>query len=192
KSPPKSRSDLIDMGLAGPFAGFAVTLVVLVVGFFMSVPVTAEQYYAITQAFPGQQGGLAVPLLFTLMEVVFSGFIPAGGTLYLHPIGFAAWVGMLVTALNLFPVAQLDGGHALRAIVPPQWHKKIGWVAIILLLLAGYYLMAILIIVLSAGGGHPGPLNDTVPVSKARVALFVLAMIVLVICIPPLWQMGLF
>lgn len=192
KSPPKNREDLIDMGLAGPFAGFAVTLVVLVIGFLMSVPVTAEELVAINQAFPGQSGGLAVPLLFTLMEMIFTDFIPAGGTLYLHPIGFAAWVGMLVTSLNLFPVAQLDGGHALRAIVPPKLHKQIGWIAILLLLLAQYFLMAILIIALSAGGGHPGPLNDTVPVSKARVAWFILAMIVLVICIPPLWQMGLF
>jgi Zn-dependent protease len=192
KSPPKNREDLIDMGLAGPFAGFAVTLVVLVIGFLMSLPLTAAQLTAIDVAYPSQTGSLAVPLLFSLLEMGFPGMIPADGTLYLHPIGFAAWVGMLVTSLNLFPVAQLDGGHALRAIVPAKIHKQIGWVAIVILLLAGYILMAVLILALSAGGGHPGPLNDTVPVTKTRVVLFVLAMIVLVLCIPPLWQMGLF
>ena len=189
KSPPAYRRDLLDMGLSGPLAGFAVTLVVLVAGFLMSVPVTAEQLIAIDQAFPGQSGSLPVPYLFILMEYLFIDFIPAGGTIYLHPVAFAAWVGMLVTALNLFPIAQLDGGHALRAIVSPKRHKQIGWAGILAMLLIGYYMMAILILVLSSGGGHPGPLNDTVKVSNSRIALFLICMVILVLCIPPLWQM---
>jgi len=193
KSPPANRRDLLDMGLAGPLAGFAVTLVVLIVGFFLSVPVTAEELIAIDHAFPGQSGSLAVPYLFILMEYLFIDFIPAGGTIYLHPVAFAAWVGMLVTALNLFPIAQLDGGHALRAIVNPKMHKYIGWAGIVVMLLTGFYMMAILILALSSGGGHPGPLNDTIKVSKSRVVVFLLCMVILVLCIPPLWQMiGLF
>ena len=186
KSPPMNRRDLIDMGLAGPIAGFAVTLVVLVVGFFMSVPVTAEELIAIHQAYPLQTSDLPVPYLFVIMEYLTSDFIPAGGTIYLHPVAFAAWVGCLVTALNLFPIAQLDGGHALRAIISPQRHKQIGWIAILILLLLGYFTMAILIIALSSGGGHPGPLNDTVKVSNGRIALFVLSMVILVLAIVPL------
>jgi Zn-dependent protease len=193
KSPPENRRDLLDMGLAGPLAGFAVTLVVLIIGFLMSVPVTSEQLIAIENAYPGQSGSLAVPYLFVLMEYLFADFIPIGGTIYIHPVAFAAWVGMLVTALNLFPIAQLDGGHALRAIVNPQRHKQIGWLGILIMLVTGFYMMAILILVLSSGGGHPGPLNDTVKVSNGRIALFVISMIILVLCIPPLWQMiGLF
>jgi len=186
KSPPQNRRDLIDMGLAGPFAGFIVTLVVLVVGFFMSVPVSAEQLIAIEQAYPLQSSSLPVPFLFIMMEFLFQDFIPAGGTIYLHPVAFAAWVGLLVTALNLFPISQLDGGHALRSIVGPDRHKQIGWIGILALLLLGFFTMAILILALSAGGGHPGPLNDTVKVSRGRVALFILAMVVLVLSIPPL------
>ena len=193
KSPTQKRSDLLDLGLAGPLAGFAVTVVVLIIGFFMSVPVTAEQLIAINQAFPDQSGSLAVPLLFTFMEYLFIDFIPAGGTIYLHPVAFAAWVGMLVTSLNLFPVAQLDGGHALRALVNSDWHKRIGWAAIVIMFLTGFYMMAILVLAMSGGGGHPGPLNDTVKVTKGRAALFAIAMVILIICVPPLWQMmGLF
>ena len=59
----------------------------------------------------------------------------------------------------------------------------------IVMILMGYYMMAILILAISSGGEHPGPLNDTVEVSRGRVALFIFAMIVLVLCIPPLWQM---
>ncbi len=189
KSPPNNREELIDMGLAGPLAGFAVTLVVLFIGYLMSVPVTAQELIAINEAFPGMSGELATPYLFTLVGYLFTDFVPPGGTLYMHPVAFAAWVGMLVTALNLFPIAQLDGGHALRAIVGPRWHKQIGWVALLIMLLTGYYLMAILILALSAGGGHPGPLNDTVKISNGRIVVFILAMIILVVCIPPLWQM---
>ncbi len=192
KSPPNTRRDLLDMGLAGPLAGFVVTLIVLIAGFFMSVPVTAEQLIAIDEAFPGQSGSIAVPYLFTIMEYLFIDLIPTGGTIYLHPVAFAAWVGMLVTALNLFPIAQLDGGHALRAIVGSKRHKQIGWIALILMILTGYYMMAILILAISSGGEHPGPLNDTLEVSRGRVVLFAISMIILVLCIPPLWQMLLF
>lgn len=106
--------------------------------------------------------------------------------MYLHPIAFAGWVGCLVTSLNLFPVSQLDGGHALRALVSSEKHRIIGFAAIIVMFLLGYFLMAILVLVLSQGGVHPGPLNDTVPISASRKAAFVLAMIILVLAIPPL------
>lgn len=188
KSPTENRSDLLDLGLAGPLAGFMVTMVVLIFGFFMSIPVTAEQLAAIEQAFPKQSGSLPVPYLFILMEYLFIDFIPAGGTIYLHPVAFAAWVGMLVTALNLFPVAQLDGGHALRALVDSTWHKRIGWAAIIVMVLIGYIMMALLILLMSGGSGHPGPLNDTVKVTRGRIALFAISMVILIICIPPLGQ----
>ncbi|NOR38963.1 MAG: hypothetical protein GQ580_05180 [Candidatus Thorarchaeota archaeon] len=189
KSPPMNRKDLFDLGLSGPYAGFAVTLVVLVIGFLLSVPVTAEQVVALDEAFPGMSGELAVPLLFSFFEILYSDFIPAGGTIYMHPLAFAAWVGMLVTALNLFPVSQLDGGHALRSIVGEKYHKYIGWGAMAVMFLMGYFMMAILILLMSRGGSHPGPLNDIVPVSKTRIAVFILAMLILVICIPPLYAM---
>jgi hypothetical protein len=186
KSPPKHRRDLFDLGIAGPIAGFAVTLVVLFVGYALSVPVTAEQLAAIDAAFPNMTGELGVPLIFTVLDYIFVGFIPEGGTLYLHPIGFAAWVGCLVTSLNLFPTSQLDGGHALRAVVASDKHKYIGWAAIALMAMAGFFLMAVLVILLSQGREHPGPLNDTIPISRGRVVLFIIAMAILVLAIPPL------
>jgi Zn-dependent protease len=189
KSPPYNRRDLFDMGVAGPLAGFVVTLLVLIWGFFLSVPVTAEQIIAIDAAYPGMSGSIGVPLLFQLMEILFADLIPAGGTLYMHPVAFASWIGMLITSLNLFPISQLDGGHALRAIVGGKNHKYIGWAGIVVMLLAGYYLMAILILFISQGGEHPGPLNDTIEIPLWRKVLFVASMIVLVLCIPPLWEM---
>ncbi|MFW9850926.1 MAG: site-2 protease family protein [Candidatus Thorarchaeota archaeon] len=186
KSPPRDRSSLIDLGLAGPYSGFIITLIALVLGFALSVPVTAEQLAAIDATFPGQSGSLPVPLIFMLVEYFFADLIPAGGTIYIHPVGFAAWVGCLVTALNLFPSGQLDGGHALRAILNEKAHKYIGYGAIAVMFLVGFFTMAILVLAMSFRGGHPGALDDTVPVSKSRIILFILAMIILVISIPPL------
>ncbi|MFW9864442.1 MAG: site-2 protease family protein, partial [Candidatus Thorarchaeota archaeon] len=188
KSPPHNRRDLFDMGVAGPLAGFVVTLLVLIWGFFLSVPVTAEQIAAIDAAYPGMSGSLGVPYLFVIMEFIFADFIPAGGTLYMHPVAFAAWIGLLVTSLNLFPASQLDGGHALRAIFDSRMHKYIGWAAIAAMFLARFYLMAILVLFISQGGEHPGPLNDTIEISTSRKILFVISMIILLISIPPLWE----
>lgn len=186
KSPPKNRRDLFDLGIAGPLAGFAITLIVVVLGFLLSIPLTSEQLAVLDEAYPDMTGSIPVPLIFVVMETIFEGEIPAGGTLYLHPIAFAGWVGCLVTALNLFPVSQLDGGHALRSLVDSRAHRYIGWGAIVVMALLGFYTMAILVLVLSQGGGHPGPLNDTVPISAARKALFIIAMVVLALAIPPL------
>jgi Zn-dependent protease len=186
KSPPRNSRDLFDLGMTGPLAGFAVTLVVLIVGFWLSVPLTPAQESALETQFPNMTGSIPTPLIFSLLEFVFQGRIPAGGTLYLHPIAFAGWVGCLVTSLNLFPVSQLDGGHALRALVGSGKHRIIGFAGIVVMFLLGFYLMAILVFVISQGGVHPGPLNDTVSISASRKAVFVLAMIILVLAIPPL------
>ncbi|MFX0108338.1 MAG: site-2 protease family protein, partial [Candidatus Hodarchaeota archaeon] len=193
KSPPMNRKDLFDMGVAGPIAGFVVTVLVLFAGFLLSKPVTAAELAAIEAAYPGMTGELGVPYLFVIVQLIFADFIPPGGTLYMHPVAFASWIGMLVTALNLFPISQLDGGHALRSIVDSQKHKYIGWAGIGIMLLTGYFMMAILILVISQGGEHPGPLNDTIEISAGRKVLFVISMIILVLCIPPLWNtLGLF
>jgi Zn-dependent protease len=186
KSPPQNRRDLFDLGVSGPLAGFAVTLVVLIIGFWLSVPLTSAQVAALDIEFPDMTGSIPTPFIFTIMEFIFQARIPEGGTLYLHPVAFAGWVGCLVTALNLFPVSQLDGGHALRSLVGENRHRAIGYAATIVMFLLGYYLMAILVLLLSQGGVHPGPLNDTVPISGSRKAAFVLAMIILVLAIPPL------
>jgi membrane-associated protease RseP (regulator of RpoE activity) len=89
----------------------------------------------------------------------------------------------------LYPISQLDGGHALRAIVDSEKHKYIGWIGIAIMFLTGYYMMAILILALSSQGGHSGAMNETIPMSKAREILVIIAMIVLVLCILPLWSM---
>jgi hypothetical protein len=113
--------------------------------------------------------------------------VPINGNYLLHPTAFAAWVGLLVTALNLLPVGQLDGGHIARALLGAKT-KYLSWaVAAILiglsLLYTGWFLFAMLVILL--GVRHPPPLNDISPLGKKRMLVGILAFAVLIVAFVP-------
>lgn len=103
REPILSKRVLFDIGIAGPIAGFLVALPALVLGVALShvvrVPTDVPLYE------------LGEPLLFKLVSGLLWGSPPDGYSLNLHPVAFAAWFGLLATALNLFPIGQLDGGH---------------------------------------------------------------------------------
>jgi len=104
RSPIYTRSALFDVGVAGPLAGFVVLVPVLLIGLANSKVVPGI----------GTHGDLifGVPAIQQLMERLFFPGV-ASSDIYLHPVGRAAWVGTLATALNLLPIGQLDGGHIL-------------------------------------------------------------------------------
>jgi hypothetical protein len=101
-----------------------------------------------------------------------------------HPTAFAAWVGFLVTAINLLPIGQLDGGHMARALLGPS-SRYLSWAAIAALValgLAGSYTWLLLaIIVLFLGVRHPPPLNDMTKLDAKRKAIGVITFMVLII-----------
>jgi membrane-associated protease RseP (regulator of RpoE activity) len=109
KSPIFFRRQLFDVGANGPLIGFALALPALVAGLAFSrvAPFVAS---ADTITF-------GEPLLFRLLAALFFGRVPEGSALVLHPVGFAGWVGLLVTAINLVPLGQLDGGHVAYALL---------------------------------------------------------------------------
>jgi membrane-associated protease RseP (regulator of RpoE activity) len=90
----------------------------------------------------------------------------------IHPIAFAGWVGLLVTALNLLPASMLDGGHVTRATLGPRWHLILSYIAVGVGIIFGYWLMSVLIL-LMIRRGHPGPLDDCSAVSRAHIAVAV-------------------
>ncbi len=115
ESPIPDRRSLLEIGIAGPLAGFLVALPLAVSGLRLSrVVVHAAAASTGSGASPGI--GLGNSLLFALLERLVLGSLPQNATLVLHPVAFAAWIGFFVTAINLLPVGQLDGGHVLYAL----------------------------------------------------------------------------
>lgn len=139
RSLPRTRRALIDIGVAGPLAGFAVTLPVLALGLSLStlVPLEPESphwtlfeaalhYFRTGQTLHLQQGfELGMPLGMQLVQRLVWGALPAGQKLALHPVAVAGWFGFLLTALNLLPLGQLDGGHLLFG-ASPRLHRALG------------------------------------------------------------------
>jgi len=109
--------------------------------------------------------------------------------IYLHPVSFAAWFGFLVTALNLLPAAQLDGGHVIYALFPGH-HKRISLgVVVVLVPLAYFYWWAwlvwigLLVIVLRLY--HPPTLDDSIPLQRRHIVLGLIGLVMLVLCFMP-------
>ena len=100
---------LFDIGIAGPIAGFVVAVPALFLGLWLS------NLVALPRGFSGLE--LGEPLLFKTASWLVWGTPPPGMTVNMHPMAFAAWFGLLATALNLFPIAQLDGGHISYAVL---------------------------------------------------------------------------
>lgn len=122
------RNALLDVGAAGPLAGLVVAIPLLVIGLQRS------------EVGPIQPGALLEgnSLLYLLLKLaVFGRVLPDGSTdVQLHPMAFAAWVGILVTMINLIPIGQLDGGHVLRAWIGDR-HERVSAVLHAGLLVAG-------------------------------------------------------
>jgi membrane-associated protease RseP (regulator of RpoE activity) len=105
----------------------------------------------------------------------------------LHPAAFAGWLGLFVTALNLLPIGQLDGGHVAYAVFGKRW-QKLSWVVIAALALMGFFWLgwpfwAALAVVL--GLRHPPPLDDLTPLSKADWRLVAAAVVIMVLTFMP-------
>ena len=180
KEPIRSRRALFDIGIAGPLAGFAFALPASFVGLIFAAP-----------APPSIASGEGIqyhdPLLFMMITKLFG--LPAW--IEWNPIYWAAWGALLVTALNLFPVGQLDGGHVVYAVLGRRTHKWISRIATLGCgLLAIYsllvhqppvYLLWTLVLLFLMKVGHP-PVVEEEPLGAARITIAIIAVVVFVLC----------
>jgi membrane-associated protease RseP (regulator of RpoE activity) len=185
KSPMPSRRAVFDIGIAGPIAGFIALLPVAIVGI-----ATMETVPPSTVISPGALV-FADPLLIKLVGAFFGVDLAYGIG---NPFYFAAWVGLLVTALNLIPSGQLDGGHAIYAVLGANVHRWTGRIAFAImaaLTLVGWFyfnspsgfLVTILLGVMLRVG-HPEPWDQT-PLDAKRKAIAFLALVIFVLCFVP-------
>jgi membrane-associated protease RseP (regulator of RpoE activity) len=183
KSPIPSRRSLLDIGLAGPLAGFVVAFPIAIVG-VLTIKHTAT--------IPENVLLLNDPILFRLIAKV-SG-VELGANALPNPYYMAAWIGLLVTSLNLMPVGQLDGGHGTYAVFGARLHHLIGRIAFVcaaVIAILGYvihgspsgFLFTILLGVMLRVR-HPQP-QVVEPLGMARIVVAVITLIVFVLSFWP-------
>jgi hypothetical protein len=186
RSPLRSRNILFDIGIAGPIAGFAVALPVLIYSLALS------RVASFQIAPPDIQ--LGYPLVFHLVRklLVITGHASAIAAIpfnriYLHPVAIAAWVGMFATSLNLLPGGQLDGGHIVFAVYPPG-HRKISSAVILALIpMAVYFWTGWLIwaILLRLSGMRHPAVSRWPDLTSGRRWLALLAIVMLALTLTP-------
>lgn len=183
KSAIRSRAALFDIGIAGPIAGFATSLVTLFFALALSKPVS--------MAPSDQDFRIGYPLIFHVVHGILA-HLGIGSQLplsaiYLHPIAIAAWVGMFATALNLLPGGQLDGGHIVYALYPRahKWVTRLSMVILIPLgaFWPGWWVWAILLGV--SGFRHP-QVAPWPHIDRRRKLLGLLALAMLILSFVPI------
>ena len=184
RSPIPTRRALFDIGLAGPLAGFVVAIPLSIAGVLtVGPPLPPPQDYTIY---------FNDPLLFRLIAKL--GGIPLDRNSPINPYYMAAWIGLLVTSLNLMPVGQLDGGHATFALFGRRAHRLIGVVAFIsmaVLAILGFwlhgspsgFLYAVLLGIMMRLP-HPAP-HEMEPLGAKRVVIAIVTFIVFLLCFWP-------
>ena len=177
-----SKAALFDIAVAGPIAGFIALVPFLYISF---------RYQTTAQITPDTAIVFGEPLLFKLVSYVWFGPLPAGFDETISPMGMAAWVGMLATALNLLPFGQLDGGHVAYALFGRRaWVVSLTTLTVTLLLTVrslNWLLTAIIMLVMAyfVGLRHPPVPDSEAPLDSGRKAVAVLVLVMFVLCFTP-------
>lgn len=181
------RRQLLDIGAAGPIAGFLVAVPILWIGLLHSHPTAPEGFHGMVVRlgddllFPGDS------LVTLLLRRLVAG---ASGDIALHPTAFAGWFGMFVTMLNLLPMAQLDGGHIVYATTP-RWHQPVArafWLIVMLLgwFWIGWLVWGFIVLVLSRGQlRHPPVLDAYRPLPASGRWLAWLSLLLFILTFAP-------
>jgi membrane-associated protease RseP (regulator of RpoE activity) len=183
KTPPRTRRAMFEIGAAGPWAGFLVALVAVILGLKLS---------KITPLDTAAGGfNLGNSIIFWSVSRVVLGVDPNAVNVDLHPIAFAGWFGLFLTALNLLPVGQLDGGHVVYSLLGGRAHRivsRLVWAGTALMVVVPYALgyefwfgwLIWFVLVFFLGLGHPATADTHTPLTGNRrimawatVALFI-------------------
>ena len=181
REPFPDKKALFDIGAAGPLAGFAASIPVALAGLYLSshAAVALPANYCGPTILGVSYGSLVlgVPLFWQALSLFFPSSI-----LNLHPLALAGWVGIFVTAINLLPAGQLDGGHVFRALFGDRV-RFVSYAAVILLFGLGLFYTGWLffgILILLLGVRHPPPLNDVSPLDTKRYLVGAFVVVVLI------------
>jgi len=211
KEIPKNKKHLLNLGIAGPLIGLLVTIPVLIIGLNLSTvgPIEAEmpegmilflegnsiayllaKYLAFGELLPRPISyGDVSPVLYWVRYFFTSRPLPLGGLdVQIHPVAWAGWAGLFVTAINLIPAGQLDGGHILYVLLGKKRAKKIfpfilGALALMGLAWQGWWLWAALIFFV--GRFHAEPLDQITPLNRKHKILGLIALVIFILIFIP-------
>ena len=176
-----NRHILFDVAIAGPLAGLAIAVLVSIYGAYTAPVITddlADDLFSRTQLVEMNE-----PLLMIASLAMFGKGGP-GEEVIMTPVLFAAWLGFLITFLNLLPAWQLDGGHMARSLFGFNIHRIGTYASIGVLFLLGYWFMAIFILVLSSRNPSAMPLDDVSPVPNNRKLMYIVVIVLAILCAP--------
>ena len=176
-----SRRALFDVGVAGPLVSLLLSLPAIAIGLRFSdlIPLSQVREDSLR---------LADPLLFSWIQRLVLGEVPETVEIMLHPIGYAGWVGLFVTALNLLPVGQLDGGHIIYALFGKKSRSIFVMTIAVMAFITIFYnpgWLLLLILILLFGFRHPPPLDDETPLDGKRKVIGVIMLLAFVLSFTP-------
>lgn len=183
KAPVTNRRVMLDVGAAGPLIGTLVAIPVLLIGLSLShvEPIVTDQAYMLE--------GSSL-LYYGLKFLIFGQWLPGGGLdVFIHPVAFAGWAGLLVTSLNLIPAGQFDGGHIIYSILGER-AQRLTWPLILVLFALGvifwqgWLIWAFLVFLL--GQRHPGPLDGVTELDGRRKVVAAAALVLFVLTFTPI------
>jgi membrane-associated protease RseP (regulator of RpoE activity) len=202
RSPIPHKRALLDIGASGPIAGFFVAVIACAVGLPLSRIVDGGYFGQLPRQLEPDTIQLGAPLLF---EFLSNWLLPAVGDeqlVLLSPVAFAGWVGLFITAFNLFPVGQLDGGHIAYALTGA--HRVVGRLTFAALLALGAYglvslvadlppgwptgwpgWLALALLLTLFGRDHPPTHNPSIPLDGGRRAVGILCFVIFILCFTP-------
>jgi membrane-associated protease RseP (regulator of RpoE activity) len=174
-----NKKALFDVGAAGPLSGFIVAVPCVLIGMKMSTVGAATPNAEYLR--------LGDPLLFKILEWLIIKPLP-GQEVFLHPIGYAGWVGLFVTALNLLPVGQLDGGHIIYSVFgeKSRWAYGLSIAALVALtVLYNPGWLALIVLLLIFGMRHPRPFDEETPLDRKRKIIAGVVLLVFILSFTP-------
>lgn len=183
REPIPTKRVLFDIGVAGPIAGFLVAVPALFIGLSLS------RVVRIPPDFDGMW--LGEPLLFRAANWLIWGSTPDGYSVNMHPMAFAAWFGLLATALNLIPIGQLDGGHISYAVLGRR-SSAVTVASIVTAVILTYFstswlvwTVLMVVMLMAYGPHHPRTIDEHIPLDPARKWLAFAALVILIVCFTP-------
>jgi len=179
KSPIYNKKTLLDIGAAGPIAGFLIAVPSIIWGLQIS---------EVKEVMPGYGIKLGNSLLLYVAERFIYGNIPPGYDIHLGSVAFAGFIGLLVTAFNLMPIGQLDGGHIAYALFGSKQKiiAKIFFLCLLALIFFWFGWLVWAFLVYAIGFRHPPTANDFIDIDKKRKIIGYICIGIFILCFTPI------